>query len=226
MEISKYTEPKIKIEDHHGEIHEVGINQFSCTGVCGNWDQTKKQIKEEGRGGIFLNGYFFNPDGILTTASRLDYYLEKEKSQPQIIQGGIAIDDRGQIIFANDFNFADRGVKRFYAVSNHEVGFIRAWHYHKKEAKYAVVLSGAALVGVVWVEDIGNPQPDMEMNKVVLSGKNQKIFYIPAGYANGFKSLEPNTTIIFFSTSTLQESQGDDFRIKWDFWNIWDKDYR
>ena len=45
--------------------------------------------------------------------------------------GGIAVDDRGQLRFVNDFNFAN--VKRFYQVENHRQGFIRAWHGHKKK---------------------------------------------------------------------------------------------
>ena len=45
---------------------------------------------------------------------------------PQLIEGGLAVDDRGEVGFINDFNF-DR-VKRFYWVSNHISGFIRAWH--------------------------------------------------------------------------------------------------
>ena len=52
----------------------------------------------------------------------------------ELINGGIAVDDRGQLSFVNDFDFKD--VKRFYMVENHEKGFIRAWHGHKKDVKY------------------------------------------------------------------------------------------
>jgi len=40
---------------------------------------------------------------------------------PYIIEGGLAVDDRGTLTFANGFSFA--GVKRFYFVSNHTRGF-------------------------------------------------------------------------------------------------------
>jgi hypothetical protein len=39
-------------------------------------------------------------------------------------------------------------------------------------------------------------------------------------------SLRENTKIIFYSTSTLEESMGDDIRFKYDQWNIWEEDYR
>jgi dTDP-4-dehydrorhamnose 3,5-epimerase len=65
-----------------------------------------------------------------------------------------------------------------------------------------------------------------EVSKFVLSSQTPKVLWIPPGYFNGFKSLEENTKIIFFSTSTLEESLGDDIREDHDKWNIWNEDYR
>jgi|TARA_R100000664_G_scaffold31141_1_gene44453 dTDP-4-dehydrorhamnose 3,5-epimerase len=137
--------------------------------------------------------------------------------EPKIISGGLAVDDRGVVSFINDFNFSN--VKRFYQVENHRQGFIRAWHGHKKEGKYVYVCQGSALVGAVNMET-------NEINKFVISSKSPKILWIPPGYANGFKNLEENTKIIFYSTSTLEESMGDDIRFEYDKWDIWKEDYR
>ena len=139
------------------------------------------------------------------------------KENLEIIQGGLAVDDRGSVTFINDFNF--EGVKRFYLVENHNKGFIRAWHGHKKEGKYVYVVQGTALVGVV-------NMATEEVSKFVLSSKSPKILWIPAGNYNGFKSLEENTKILFFSTTTIKDSLGDDIRQKYDKWNIWEEDYR
>jgi dTDP-4-dehydrorhamnose 3,5-epimerase len=135
----------------------------------------------------------------------------------KILNGGIAVDDRGSVRFVNDFNFEN--VKRFYQVENHGRGFIRAWHGHKKEGKYVYVTSGSALIGVVNMET-------EEVSKFILSDKSPKVLWIPPGNYNGFKSLEENTKIIFFSTSTLEESLGDDIREEHNRWNIWEEDYR
>lgn len=139
---------------------------------------------------------------------------------PTIIDGGKAIDDRGSLCFVNDFDFSD--VKRFYQVENHRRGFIRAWHGHEKEAKYVYVARGAALVAAVEMEnkDLHNP------HTFVLSSDQPKILYIPPGYFNGFKTLVEGTIIQFFSTSTLEESKGDDVRLPYDYWDIWQEDYR
>jgi len=135
----------------------------------------------------------------------------------KILNGGIAVDDRGSVRFVNDFNFEN--VKRFYQVENHGRGFIRAWHGHKKEGKYVYVTSGSALIGVVNMET-------EEVSKFILSDKSPKVLWIPPGNYNGFKSLEENTKIIFFSTSSLEESLGDDIREEHNRWNIWEEDYR
>ncbi len=138
--------------------------------------------------------------------------------ETKIINGGIATDDRGSVMFVNDFDFLN--VKRFYVVENHRSGFIRAWHGHNKEAKYVFVVSGTALIGAVKMNS------DDEAKKFILSDKNPKILYIPPGHANGFKTLEEGTKIIFYSTSTLEESLGDDIRFSFDKWDIWKEDFR
>ena len=135
----------------------------------------------------------------------------------KLILGGISVDDRGSVRFVNDFNFND--VKRFYQVENHSKGFIRAWHGHKKEGKYVYVSSGSALIGVVNMDT-------EKVEKFVLSSKTPRVLYIPPNNFNGFKSLEENTVILFFSTSTLEESLGDDIRESHDKWDIWNEDFR
>jgi len=139
------------------------------------------------------------------------------QQNPTIIKGGLATDDRGVLRFINDFSFD--GVKRFYQIENHEQGFIRAWHGHKKEAKYFYVAKGAILIGAVNLET-------NELFKFILTSENPSVLFIPAGFANGFKNLKTDTIIHVFSTTTLQESLDDDYRFEYNKWNIWEKDYR
>tara|TARA_B100000963_G_scaffold229485_1_gene200152 strand:- start:1735 stop:2148 length:414 start_codon:yes stop_codon:yes gene_type:complete len=133
------------------------------------------------------------------------------------ISGGLFADDRGFLRFVNDFNFSN--IKRFYQVENHSRGYIRAWHGHNKESKYVYVAKGSALVGAVNLEN-------EEVHKFTLSSQSPAVLHIPAGFANGFKTLEEDTIVMFFSTSTLSESHGDDIRFPWDKWNIWEENYR
>lgn len=139
--------------------------------------------------------------------------------EPRMIDGGLAVDDRGHLSFVNDFGF--ERVKRFYMVENHTAGFVRAWHAHKKEAKYVLVVQGAAILGAVAVDDWDSPSKSAETHRYVMSARKPSVLYIPAGYANGFMSLTKDAQIMFFSTSTLEESKGDDFRYDSRHWDIW-----
>jgi len=134
-----------------------------------------------------------------------------------LIEGNIIVDNRGSVRFVNDFDF--KNVKRFYQVENHQPGYIRAWHAHKHEEKFVYVVRGSALVGVVNLNT-------EEIQKFILSAARPRILWIPANHANGFMTLEAGTILMFFSSSTLAESQGDDIRYPYDKWNIWDIENR
>lgn len=145
-------------------------------------------------------------------------------NEVQLISGGLAVDDRGSVAFINGFNF--EGVKRFYTVSNHQPQFVRAWHAHKREGKYVFVATGAAILGAVPIDDWERPDAAAKPSRFVLSAARPGVLWIPPGYANGFMTLAPETAVIFFSTSSLEESQGDDFRYPARYWDIWRVDER
>jgi len=187
--------PKLRVEDGIGEI---------------------KQLFEERRIKNINNPRYTN-EGYLTIFN--SHKPVGESGKPKIIDGGLSIDDRGQVTFVNDFSFKD--VKRFYMVSNHAAGFVRAWHAHKKEAKYVFVADGAALVGLVPINNWKKPSKGVMVERYVLSSGAPKLLYIPPGYANGFMSLTSDTQLIFYSTSTLEESLNDDFRYDSRYWDIW-----
>jgi dTDP-4-dehydrorhamnose 3,5-epimerase-like enzyme len=140
---------------------------------------------------------------------------------PELIRGQRAIDDRGAVCFVNDFAFAD--VKRFYTVTNHSAGFVRAWHGHKHEAKFCTAVSGTLLVCCIAIDDWSNPSADLPIHRFVLSEGSPAVLHVPAGYVNGFMSLTSDARIMFFSTSNLEESMKDDIRFparKWDPWRV------
>jgi dTDP-4-dehydrorhamnose 3,5-epimerase-like enzyme len=125
--------------------------------------------------------------------------------EPELLRGGVAIDDRGSVAFVNDLNISD--FRRAYTVSNHDTGLVRAWHGHRLERK----------------DDWTSPSPDLPIYRYVLAERSPSAVLIPAGYANGFMNLAPDTRICFFSSSTLEESTEDDIRFPsrlWDPWSI------
>lgn len=143
-----------------------------------------------------------------------------DSSLPHVIEGGSVADERGVVSFVNAFNFPK--IKRFYLVSNHKKGGVRAWHGHKYEAKYVYPVCGNALVAAVQIDNWKNPSRKAKVHSFILSSKKPSILFIPRGYANGFKSLSENAKLMFFSTKTLDQSKKDDFRYDAGYWDIWD----
>jgi dTDP-4-dehydrorhamnose 3,5-epimerase len=146
--------------------------------------------------------------------------LGKELKLPQLFKGEIFVDDRGELGFINHLDLSK--IKRFYMVQNHTPGFIRAWHGHLKEEKYFLVLSGSALISVVKMlpkrtapngydlfprDDSGGYSNTFALNSTI-----PMVLHIPAGYANGFKLLTPDTKLMIWSTSTSEQSAKDDYR--------------
>lgn len=140
-----------------------------------------------------------------------------------IYSGNIHSDIRGQVKFVNDFSF--KGVKRFYQIENANTDIIRAFHGHKIEAKYVYVVSGSILFCAVHIANFKSPSKKAIVERHILTGKNPQVIYIPPCFANGFKTLETNTKVIFYSTSSLEDSKADDYRIPYDYWgtDIWQK---
>jgi len=142
-----------------------------------------------------------------------------DNEKPVLLHGGVAVDNRGRIAFVNDFCMND--IKRFYIVKNHQPNFVRAWHAHRRERKYVMALKGAAIVVAIPLSELETiekhfPGDRMEglynFTQATISSDSPAIFCIPPGYANGFKTLTPDTELIFFSSATLEESKGDDIR--------------
>jgi len=145
---------------------------------------------------------------------------QKVLQNPILNEGGLSVDDRGEVGFVNEFDM--QSVRRFYTVCNHKVGLVRAWHAHKIEKKFVTVVNGAAIVAAVRIDNWKKPSKNLVVNRYVLSAKKPVVLFIPNGYANGFMTLTEDTKLMFFSTVTLKESEGDDFRYEADYWNPWE----
>lgn len=138
---------------------------------------------------------------------------------PRLIEGALAVDDRGSVSFVNEFGFDE--VQRCYVVRNHAQGFVRAWHAHRHEGKFVMSLAGAALVCCVAIDDWEHPSPEAFVHRFVLSGEKPAVLVIPPGFANGFMSLTQDAALMFFSTSTVEESANDDYRFDSRHWDPW-----
>lgn len=136
----------------------------------------------------------------------------------QLIKGNIHKDQRGIVRFVNDFHFEN--VKRFYSITHPDTSTIRAWQGHKLETKYFYVTKGSFLINWIQIDNWQQPSKDLETNTHTLSDSESEILIIPPGHVNGFKALEPDSTMIMFSDMLLEDSKKDDYRFPVNYWDI------
>lgn len=147
--------------------------------------------------------------------------MQSKNSKIKIFSGGLAADKRGKVSFVNNFDFKD--IKRFYQIENSPSNPVRAFHGHMQEAKYFFVSTGSIMLAAVKLDNPKNPNKKNPVYRKIMSAKTPTVVYIPAGYANGFKTLEKKTVLLVFSTSSLSESLADDYRYPTDYWgkDVW-----
>tara|TARA_B100001057_G_scaffold489612_1_gene576215 strand:- start:29 stop:466 length:438 start_codon:yes stop_codon:yes gene_type:complete len=144
--------------------------------------------------------------------------------EPKLISGSRIYDNRGSLRFSNDLEF--KKIKRFYIVHNYDNNFIRAWHGHLKEDKYIGCIKGTFQVSAVKLDKIKKPNKKNKVYNFFLNQSDSNFVHIPKGYANGSMSLEANSELLIFSTSSLTESLKDDFRFEAKYWNPWNVKFR
>ena len=137
----------------------------------------------------------------------------------KLVEADIATDDRGELMVSNKFDMSR--IKRFYQITNFKTPFVRAWHGHKYEDKYILVLKGVAMLAVVKIDNWKKPNKKLKIQTFVLNDKKPKLLFIPGGHAHGFKTLKSDTRLLVFSTSSLNQSKKDDYRFQSNFWNPW-----
>lgn len=144
-----------------------------------------------------------------------------KKDDIKFIKGGIFQDENGELRFANGFNF--KKIKRFYHITLPRKKMIRAFHGHLEEAKSVFPLSGSLVLCVVKIDNKNTPSKESKVKKIKLDSKSPRLVLIPAGYANGIMSLEKNTSVLFLSDKTLEQSKKDDYRFSPGYWGkeVW-----
>lgn len=138
---------------------------------------------------------------------------------PKLISGNRIFDNRGSLRFSNDLSF--KNIKRFYTVHNYTKNFIRAWHGHINEEKYIGCIKGTFQISAVKIDNIKKPNKKNEISNYFLNESNNNFVYVPKGFANGSMSLEANSELLIFSTSSIKESLNDDIRYDAEYWNPW-----
>lgn len=142
-------------------------------------------------------------------------------NHPEIIQGGLHKDDRGEIAFVNGFDMSQ--IKRFYIITHPDTSVIRAWQGHQKEQRWFSAIVGSFKVVLVQPDNWDNPSDNLLPQEFKLSANETSILHIPAGYIFGFRALEANSKLLIFADASVEESSNDTFKYDVGLWHDWSK---
>ncbi len=138
--------------------------------------------------------------------------------EPIKLSGKVHVDARGILRFNNQVVLTE--FKRFYSIENSAENPLRGWHGHKNEAKGFICLKGKVRIGGVRIDNWEYPSPELGVFFEDLEAGTMDFVYLPAGYANAILSLEGDSTVLVFSSSTLNESKEDDYRFDARLWSL------
>lgn len=131
-----------------------------------------------------------------------------------IIEPHVFEDERGYFFESyNKLNCSNAGINIEFVQDNQsksQKDVLRGLHFQKPpfaQAKLVRVLQGSVLDIAVDLRK-GSPYYGKHVS-TVLSEQNKRMFYIPEGFAHGFRTLEDNT-VFFYKCSNLynKESEG------------------
>ena len=100
-------------------------------------------------------------------------------------------------------------------VSMNYPGVIRAWHWHKKQDDFFVVMKGMIKVGLYDMRE-GSPTRG-EVGEFYLGDNNSIMLKIPVGVVHGYKTVgtEPSL-LINFPSEVYDPQEPDEYRLLWD----------
>lgn len=129
--------------------------------------------------------------------------------KPQIIEGNIHSDQRGDLRYNNAFDATE--VKRIYIIENKDTSLIRGWQGHKIEQRWFSALSGNFEIKLIEIDDWQNPSQELKPYVFLLDSNNLKVLHIPAGYVSSIKALDDNSKLLVMADYKIGEIQ-DEYR--------------
>jgi dTDP-4-dehydrorhamnose 3,5-epimerase len=124
---------------------------------------------------------------------------------PLIIEPRVFGDDRGFFVETwNEATFRDLGLDLTFVQDNHsrsQKGVLRGLHFQNPGAQGKLVRVANGAVFDVIVDLRRSSAHFGQWLGMTLSAKNQRMFWVPEGFAHGFLTLEDNTDFLYKCTA-------------------------
>jgi len=124
-------------------------------------------------------------------------------------------DERGylmELLRCDDAIFQKFG--QAYVALNYP-GVVRAWHYHKKQDDYLVVVKGMVKVALYDARE-GSPTQG-QIDEFFLGEQSNILLKIPVGVMHGYKTVGSEASLLInFPSEPYDRQQPDEYRLPWD----------
>lgn len=122
---------------------------------------------------------------------------------PGIIEGGKHSDDRGSLLYNNNFDASQ--VKRIYCIENSNMEFIRGWTGHQIEQRWFSALQGSFIIRLIKIDNWETPSPESEILEFKLTSEQLNVLHIPKGYASAIQSEQNGSKLLVMADYSLGE---------------------
>ena len=129
-----------------------------------------------------------------------------------ILSGGIHVDQRGQLLFNNNFDATQ--VKRLYILEN--LREIRAWQAHRVEQRWFSCIEGSFLIRLIEVDNWDHPSRNLPALNFTLYSGVLDVLHIPSGYASSIEALDEKSKLLVLADYKLGDNQ-DEIRFASDY---------
>jgi dTDP-4-dehydrorhamnose 3,5-epimerase-like enzyme len=136
---------------------------------------------------------------------------------PTIIKGNYHTDDRGTILFNNEFTATE--VKRIYFIENKDTEFVRAWQGHKIEQRWFSAVQGSFEIKLIEVDNWESPSKNSVIHSFILNANQLDVLHVPKGYISSIQALEANSRLLLMADYLLGEVK-DEYRFEADYFKI------
>lgn len=123
--------------------------------------------------------------------------------KPIIIEGGKHTDNRGKLLYNN--NFDATSVKRIYFIENENVSIPRRWQGHKIEERWFIAVIGEFKIQLLKIDNWKVPNKDIKPKEFYLSSNTFDVLHIPSGYVTSIQSLSKESKLMVLSNYLLGE---------------------
>ena len=113
-------------------------------------------------------------------------------------------------------------IKRLYFTTQFDTEVIRTWQGHTIESRWICSVKGSFQVKLIEIDNWENPSDQLKVLEYKLTTEKQEILYIPNGFVNGFKAIQPDSKLMIMSNYGLNEIENDELRFDKNKWSKWD----